>query len=77
MTRGEIDAGRIGLAAPIFDRERAILGSLSFALLAARTDEKLIERLKPIVIAGARAIERLMNDEPARQASPARLRVAR
>jgi DNA-binding IclR family transcriptional regulator len=76
MTRGEIDAGRIGLAAPIFDRDGAILGSLSFALLAARTDDALIARLRPLVIAGAREIERLMNDEPAGQASPARLRVA-
>jgi DNA-binding IclR family transcriptional regulator len=76
VSRSEIDAGRIGLAVPVFDKDRAILGSLSAALLAARTDEALLERLKPLMNAGAREIERLMNDEPASQASPARLRVA-
>jgi DNA-binding IclR family transcriptional regulator len=75
VSRGEIDAGRIGLAVPVFDKDHAILGSLSVALPAARTDEALIERLKPLIAAGARDIERLMNDEPASQASPARLRV--
>ena len=30
VTRGEIDPGRIGIAAPVFDKDRAILGSLEF-----------------------------------------------
>jgi DNA-binding IclR family transcriptional regulator len=77
VTRGEIDAGRIGIAVPIFDKDRTILGSLSFALSAPRTDYDLIERLVPLTIDGAREIERAMNDEPASQLSPARLRVAR
>jgi DNA-binding IclR family transcriptional regulator len=77
VTRGEIDPGRIGIAAPVFDKDRAILGSLSFALSATRADEALIERLLPLIMSGAREIERLMNHEPASQVSPARLRVAR
>ena len=48
-------------AAPIFDRDRAVLGSLSFALPDARADEALIERLKPLTAAGAREIERIMS----------------
>jgi DNA-binding IclR family transcriptional regulator len=77
VTRGEIDPGRVGIGAPLFDRDRNILGSLSFALTAGRADNALIGRLTPLLIAGAREIERLMNEEPASQPSSARLRVAR
>ena len=63
----------------MFDKDRAVLGSLSFALSYDRTDEALIQKLAPLVMAGAREVERLMDEEPANQgaASPARLRVAR
>jgi len=77
VTRGEIDPGRVGIGAPLFDRDRNILGSLSFALSAGRASSALIERLTPLLIAGAREIERLMNEEPTGQSSSARLRVAR
>ena len=78
VSMGEIDPGRVGIAAPIFDRDRAVLGSLSFVLPAARADEKLIGRLAPLTGAGAREIERAMNHESARsQPSPARLKIAR
>src|SRR5499426_2986834 len=61
VTRGEIDYGRVGIGAPIFDREHAVLGSLSFALHEARADDALIERLKPLTAEGAREIERIMS----------------
>ena len=77
VTRGEIDPGRVGVGAPLFDRDRNILGSLSFALRAGRGDSALIGRLTPLLTTGAREIERLMNEEPAGQSSSARLRVAR
>jgi DNA-binding IclR family transcriptional regulator len=78
VSRGEIDAGRVGIAAPIFDRDRAVLGSLSFVLPAARADETLIGRLAPLTSAGAREIERAMNHESApSQPSPARVKIAR
>ena len=78
VSRREIDPNRIGLGAPVFDKDRAVLGSLSFALSYDRTDEALIQRLAPLIMAGAREVERLMDEEPANQAvSPARLRVAR
>lgn len=76
-THGEIDPGRVGVGAPLFDRDRVVLGSLSFALPAARADESLVGRLTPLLISGAREIERLMNEETASRVSPARLRVAR
>jgi DNA-binding IclR family transcriptional regulator len=77
VTHGEIDPGRVGVGAPLFDRDRVILGSLSFALPHARANEALIARLTPHLTSGAREIERLMNDETASLVSPARLRVAR
>jgi DNA-binding IclR family transcriptional regulator len=78
VSRREIDPNRIGLGAPVFGKDRAVLGSLSFALSYDRTDEALIERLALLVMAGAREVERLMDEEPESQGvSPARLRVAR
>ena len=60
ITKGEIDAGRVGIGAPIFDQERAILGSLSFVLPVAQADETRIARLVPLTVAGAREIEQAM-----------------
>jgi DNA-binding IclR family transcriptional regulator len=78
ISRGEIDPGRVGIAAPIFDRERAVLGSLSLALPAAQADETLIARLAPMTMAGAREIERTMNDGSVlTRPSPARVKIAR
>jgi DNA-binding IclR family transcriptional regulator len=76
VARGELDPGRAGIAAPIFEGH-AILGSLGFVLPAERTDDTLIRRLAPLTIAGAREIERAMNQRTAVTASPARVRVAR
>ncbi|MCC6888057.1 MAG: hypothetical protein IT536_05920 [Hyphomicrobiales bacterium] len=78
VTRGEIDSGRIGIGAPIFDREHAVLGSLSFALPQARADDAVIERLKPLTAEGARRIERIMsNGSGSSRPSPARVKIAR
>jgi DNA-binding IclR family transcriptional regulator len=78
ITTGAIDPGRVGIAAPIFDRDRAVLGSLSFVLPAARADDILVGRLAPLTSAGAREIERAMNHEAApSQPSPARVKIAR
>ena len=77
VTHGEVDPSRVGIGAPLFDRDRMVLGSLSFALPAARAGDSLIGRLTPLLISGAREIERLMNEETASPVSPARLRVAR
>jgi DNA-binding IclR family transcriptional regulator len=76
--RGEIDAGRVGVAAPIFGGERAVLGSLSLALPAARADDALIGQLAPLTAAGARQIERTMNHGSALgRPSPARVKIVR
>jgi DNA-binding IclR family transcriptional regulator len=78
VSRGEIDPGRVGVAAPIFDKDRAVLGSLSLALPATHADETLIERLAASTVAGAREIERAMNSGSAlSQPSSARVKIAR
>jgi DNA-binding IclR family transcriptional regulator len=78
VTHGEVDPGRTGIGAPIFDREGAVLGSLSLALPSARADEAVIARLVPITAAGAREIERIMsNGSGATRRSPARVKIAR
>jgi DNA-binding IclR family transcriptional regulator len=70
VTRGEIDPGRVGIAAPVFDENETVLGSLTFVLPARRADETLIGRLVPLTIAGAREIERAMTTRPAAGVRP-------
>ncbi|HEY4406296.1 MAG TPA: IclR family transcriptional regulator [Xanthobacteraceae bacterium] len=78
VSRGEIDPGRVGIAAPIFDKDRAVLGSLSVALPAAHADDMLVRRLAPVTVAGAREIERTMNNGSALgQPSPARVKIVK
>ena len=78
VSHGEIDAGRVGIAAPVFDRERTVLGSLSIALGEAHADASLIRRLAPLTTKGAREIERTMNSGSAStKPSPARVKLAR
>jgi DNA-binding IclR family transcriptional regulator len=60
ITKGEVDPGRVGIAAPIFDPEHAVLGSLTFVLPPAQADEARMARLVPLTIAGAREIEQAM-----------------
>jgi DNA-binding IclR family transcriptional regulator len=76
ISRGELDPGRVGLAVPIFDAGRSVLGSLSLVLTAARADDATLARLGPLTTAGAREIERLMRGATAKP-SPARLKIAR
>lgn len=78
VSGGEIDPGRVGIAAPIFDGERAVLGSLTFVLPAARAGDGLVARLASLTVAGAREIERTMNlGSATSQPSPARVKIAR
>jgi DNA-binding IclR family transcriptional regulator len=60
ITRGEVDQGRVGIAAPVFASDGSALGSLSSVLPAYRADETLIGRILPLTTAGAREIERSM-----------------
>src|SRR5215813_7423 len=78
ITHGEVDPGRTGIGAPIFDRDGAVLGSLSLALPSARIDEALIGRIAPLVALGAREVERIMFNGPGKsELSPARVKIVR
>jgi len=57
----EIDPDRIGIAAPIFGRNREILGSLSTAVVADSTDEKTLRKLIVLTSASAHEIEYSMH----------------
>lgn len=77
VTTSDVDPGRVGIAAPVFDKDHAILGSLSFVLPVMRADEAAFGRLVALTIAGAREIERKMSGDA--QDSPTispRMRVA-
>jgi DNA-binding IclR family transcriptional regulator len=56
VSRGEVDPGRIGIAAPIFDAHDRIVGSLSIVLYSAETSDRSINRLAALVVAAARDI---------------------
>jgi DNA-binding IclR family transcriptional regulator len=58
--RGEVDAGRFGISAPILGRDRGAIGSLSYVLDATRADERTVNRLSSMIVAAAREIERHM-----------------
>jgi DNA-binding IclR family transcriptional regulator len=66
VSAGEVDPGRIGIAAPIFDGHGRIAGSLSIVLLSPRAGEKTIARLRTSVLGAAREIERLQRRGRAR-----------
>jgi DNA-binding IclR family transcriptional regulator len=77
VSRSELDPGRVGVAAPIFDEDHAVLGSLSFVLPDERADETLIGRITPLTVAGAREIERAMMRSTTSRPSRARVKMTR
>ncbi len=60
VTSGEVDRGRVGIAAPVFGAGGMVLGSLTFVLPTIRASDALVARLRPLTIAAARAIEQAM-----------------
>ena len=56
VSRGEVDPGRIGIAAPIFDGQDRIVGSLSMVVYAAENSHRSTNRLAALVVAAAREI---------------------
>jgi DNA-binding IclR family transcriptional regulator len=56
VSRGEVDSGRIGIAAPIFDGHDRIVGSLSIVVYVAENNHRSINRLAALVVAAAREI---------------------
>lgn len=64
VTRGEIDSGLTGVAAPILCSQLGIVASLSLALPSLRVTDKLLPRLIASTVAGAAEIERALAEEP-------------
>ncbi|KLU24746.1 hypothetical protein EOS_18155 [Caballeronia mineralivorans PML1(12)] len=56
ISRGEVDAGSAGIAAPILNADRLGLGSISY-VVADTTDDRTMARLAALAVAGAREIE--------------------
>lgn len=63
VSHAELDAGRTGIAVPILDEGRRVLGSLSFVIPAA--EQAAVPRLVPVLVAAARGIERAMGQSTA------------
>ena len=62
---GEVDPGRIGIAAPLFDSHGRIAGSISIVLQTPRASEVVMSRLKAALVNAAREIERMRDGERA------------
>lgn len=56
MTRHEVDPGRVGIAAPLLDGNRKILGSLSFIASENEVNDARVARLASLVMGAAAEI---------------------
>lgn len=70
IARGEVDPGRVAIAAPVFGLNRDIQGSLTFAVDESSADERVIRRLVTLVCSGAREIEANMHESEPEKAPP-------
>ena len=61
VTHAEVDRDRIGIAAPILDDHRRVLGSLSYVIPAS--EHRAAARLSSLAAAGAREIENGMRTD--------------
>jgi DNA-binding IclR family transcriptional regulator len=64
ITRGEVDRKMVGIAAPITVMDRALLGSLSLVVPAARLDATLERRLVLLVVSSARLLASELTVQP-------------
>lgn len=60
VTRAELDVGSVGIAAPILDDGRRVLGSLSYVI--PMTEEREAARLASIAMTGAANVEQSMRE---------------
>jgi len=57
ITRGEVDAGRVGIAAPVFSRDRTVIGSITMAIPENEATPQFVANLSALVQAAAREID--------------------
>jgi DNA-binding IclR family transcriptional regulator len=63
MTQGELDRGRLGLAAPVVTRERRVVGSLGAAMLDGVQGSTLASA-RAAIIAASRELSIRLSEEP-------------
>lgn len=56
ITRGEVDAGRVGIAAPVFGRDRTVIGSITMAIPENEATPQFVANTSALVQAAAREI---------------------
>lgn len=57
VTRGEVDSGRVGIAAPVFGPEGNVIGSIAMAIPDSEADPQFIANISALVQAAAREID--------------------
>ena len=57
ITRGEVDEARIGIAAPVFGRDRVVIGSVAMAISEGEATPQFIANISALVQATAREID--------------------
>jgi DNA-binding IclR family transcriptional regulator len=62
ITKGEIDQGRAGIAAPILNEEKRAIGSLSY-VVSDQIEMRACQRLATIAQSGAQEIEASLSKE--------------
>lgn len=56
ITRGEVDSGRVGIAAPVFGPDRNVIGSITMAIPDSEATPQFIANISALVQAAAREI---------------------
>ncbi len=72
ITRGEVDKKMVGIAAPISVMERALMGSLSLVVPAARLDDMLERRLVLLIVSSAKLLTSELTAQRGRARAAAR-----
>lgn len=57
ITRGEVDEGRVGIAAPVFGRDRVVMGSVAMAIPESEATPEFIANISALVQAAACEID--------------------
>lgn len=57
ITRGEVDSGRVGIAAPVFGPDHNVIGSIAMAIPDSEATPQFIANISALVQAAAREID--------------------
>jgi DNA-binding IclR family transcriptional regulator len=57
VTRGEVDSGRVGIAAPVFGPDRNVIGSIAMSIPESEATPQFIANITALVEAAAREID--------------------